>query len=402
MSSLIAPDNIIVVWAFVIGIVFVANWMDQKWKWANKLSIVVLCILGGMILANIKILPFESPVYDGIGSVLLKLAIPMLLFKSDIRKIYRESGRVFASFHIAILSSLTAGILFSFVIKAWPGIGADAQGLTAMHVAGFIGGTVNEVAMADIFNVSPSLVSSATLVGNFNLGFLLFFLAWLTQSKFIRKHFKHPYIDEREQVLKDDPTAKDKPMSAVFWKNREISLLGILQSFFTAFLILALSTVIGKYVKSTNAPFIVKQLLGSDYLLMTTFATLGATFIPQWFSELKFGDEFGMIMLTMWYVTIGTGANIVKILEYGILMVLIFAIAVIIHLTLGLFIANKMKLSFEEACCGIMASIGGPSSSAALTINNGWRALIAPSILVSLYGYIVGNYLGVIMGNLLF
>lgn len=400
MESLIKPDDIVYVWAGIIGIVFIANWMDQKWKWANKLSIVVLCIVGGMALANFKVLPFESPVYKGISGIMLKLAIPMLLFKSDVKKIYRESGKVFIAFHVATVASLIAAIVYSGVLKNFNV--PELQGLVAMQVGGSIGGTVNMVAMAETFNVSPNLMSGSTLIGNFNLGILLFVLALVAQSKFFRKKFNHPYIKERESILLEDPELAEKPLSAAFWKDKKISLIDVLKTFFTAFFILALSQYCAGIVSATNAPKIIKQLFGNVYLLMTTFTTLGATFISQWFSKLKFGDEFGMIMLTMWYATIGTTANLVKIAQFGTIAMFIFFVNLITHLIVAFSLGKILKLSLEEICCGITATIGGPSASSALTINQGWRHLIAPSILCSLYGYIIGNYLGVFMGNLLF
>ena len=49
----------------------------------------------------------------------------------------------------------------------------------------------------------------------------------------------------------------------------------------------------------------------------------------------------------------------------------------------------------------IIAAIGGPPTSAALAISNGWNALIVPGMLVGIYGYIIGNYFGVFVGNML-
>ena len=104
MGSLIKPDDTIYIWAVLISVLCLANWLDQRYKWANKLSIVVLCIVGGMALANMHILPFKSPVYTSISRVLLYTAIPMLLFRSDLRKIYREGGRIFVAFNLASIS----------------------------------------------------------------------------------------------------------------------------------------------------------------------------------------------------------------------------------------------------------------------------------------------------------
>ncbi|MGN0838599.1 MAG: DUF819 domain-containing protein [Pyramidobacter sp.] len=397
MGSLIKPDDTIYIWAVLISVLCLANWLDQRYKWANKLSIVVLCIVGGMALANMHILPFKSPVYTSISRVLLYTAIPMLLFKSDLRKIYREGGRIFVAFNLASISSIIAGFIYGMILKRWGA--AELPAMVAMNVGGSIGGTVNMVAMAGVFNASENLLSANAMLGNFNLGIMLFILALVVNSKFYRRIFKHPYVEAREAAVLADPEAAKRPLSAAFWKCRELSLLDILKTFATSFVIVALSRFIANVVTSLKPPFVIQQLFGSIWLVMTTLSCLGATFMPRWFSSLKFGDEFGMIILTLWYVTIGTSADLVKIVEFGSIVMLIFFVTLGTHLIVSFLIGKIFRLSLEEICCAVTATIGGPSSSAALTINHGWSTLIAPTILCALYGYIIGNYFGVMMGN---
>ena len=57
--------------------------------------------------------------------------------------------------------------------------------------------------------------------------------------------------------------------------------------------------------------------------------------------------------------------------------------------------------SYEELATATCATIGGPTTAAALAINKGWGDLVVPGILVGLYGYITGNYFGVLVGDLL-
>ena len=87
MTSWIQADDTLSLWMVVVLVTAIAITIEQKWKWGARISSCVMCIAGGMILANLKIIPFTSPVYDSIGNILLLLAIPLLLFKSDIRKI---------------------------------------------------------------------------------------------------------------------------------------------------------------------------------------------------------------------------------------------------------------------------------------------------------------------------
>ena len=48
----------------------------------------------------------------------------------------------------------------------------------------------------------------------------------------------------------------------------------------------------------------------------------------------------------------------------------------------------------------INVTIGEPTSAVAFAINRGWSKLIVTSLLVDLWGYVIGNYIGVIAANL--
>ena len=79
--------------------------------------------------------------------------------------------------------------------------------------------------------------------------------------------------------------------------------------------------------------------------------------------------------------------------------------AAIVFITIGnlgfLGIGAKIfKWNWEDICNASCATIGGPTTAAAFSINRGWHAMIIPGILVGLWGYSIGNYVGIIAGNL--
>ncbi len=66
--------------------------------------------------------------------------------------------------------------------------------------------------------------------------------------------------------------------------------------------------------------------------------------------------------------------------------------------TLGL--GKVFKYSVEECVLASNANLGGPSTAAGMAIAKGWTKLIVPAILVGIWGYIIGNYLGTFVGYL--
>lgn len=68
----------------------------------------MLALLIAMMLANTHIVPFDSPAYDFVRGWLMPMAIPLLLFRANIRETIRSSGRMFLVLHISSVRTLLA------------------------------------------------------------------------------------------------------------------------------------------------------------------------------------------------------------------------------------------------------------------------------------------------------
>ena len=114
-GSFIQPDNIWALWAILIGIAAGSISLEQKYQWASKLTGPVLALVAMMFLSNIGITPIESPVYDDVWGYVVPMAIPLLLFQCNIKKIGRESGRLLILFLLSSFGTF-AGIFIGFYL----------------------------------------------------------------------------------------------------------------------------------------------------------------------------------------------------------------------------------------------------------------------------------------------
>lgn len=394
-TSFFQADDTMYLWMVVITVTALAITIEQKWKWGARISSCVMCILGGMLLANLHVIPFASPVYDSVGSTILLLAIPLLLFKSDVRKIYKSSGSTFIIFNVCAVAAMLASCIIPFVFSGVE----DIAKFTAMYSAAAVGGTVNAVAVTKIFDVPIDMLNGLGLVGNLTVAMIVFFFGQFCRMNFFRTRFKHPHIDEHELAVAQNPGG-GATEAAMFWKGKEISLKDLAQAMAITFIIVSASQFLCGLVNASSANFIVKQLFGSVYLMMTLLTTLLATLLPNVLGNIKGSDELGNIMLLMWFMTIGCSANLPQIIKYGGLIVCTFCIVFSIMCILVFSVGKIFKFDLEEMMVGIIASIGGPPTAAALSISMGWNRMVVPGILVGLYGYIIGNYVGVLLGNI--
>ena len=97
---MITADNVFAIGALLFGLAWLGFWIDVS-PLGKKTSGVIWVLVVGMILSNIGAVPLKSPVYDFVGGNLVPLAIPLLLFKADLREIFTKSGAVMVTFLIA-------------------------------------------------------------------------------------------------------------------------------------------------------------------------------------------------------------------------------------------------------------------------------------------------------------
>lgn len=110
MQSLIQPDDTWLLWSVILGGVALSIWLEQTYAWAAKLSGPVLALCIAMLLANLRVMPTASAVYDIVHGDLVPLALPLLLFRANVFHIAHTTGWLFVAFHIA--SAGTVAVLW--------------------------------------------------------------------------------------------------------------------------------------------------------------------------------------------------------------------------------------------------------------------------------------------------
>lgn len=213
MKTLISADNTWALFAILVVVAALAIWMEQKYKWAGKVTGCVIALIGAMILSNIRVIPTDAPAYDFVWSYVVPLAVPLLLFNANVKKIWKESGRVLVIYLISGIGTLVGGIVaFSLLHNQI----ADLHKIAAMMVGSYTGGSVNMVAMSDAFGASGDMVSSSVVADNLLMALYFFVLIAIPTIKFFLKKFKHPYIDEVEARK---ASGESENQAASYWKQ---------------------------------------------------------------------------------------------------------------------------------------------------------------------------------------
>lgn len=404
--SLIKPDNTLVLLAILCVIAAVSIYLEQTYSWAGKITGCILALAFTMVLSNFRIIPaYDTVAYDLVWSWVVPIAIPMLLFKADLRKVWKESGKVLGIYLLSGVGTIIGAFIAFFLLqKAIP----ELYKLSAMMVGTYTGGSMNLVAMSDAFPLTDkTLLGSAVVADNLFMGIYFVSLTIIPTIKFFKKHYSHPYEDEMEKY----GTAGENK-AAQFWAKKDISLLDVAKVISIAFVIVAISTELGKYISSfkpdtkemeTAMKFFIDLffgLLGSKYLLMTTITVILATY-TKFLTKVSGAEEIGTFLIHIFFAVIGAPASIEIILKKAPWLLVFCALIVVINMIITFIFGKIFRFSVEECCIATNANVGGPTTAAALAIARGWNKLVVPAMLVGILGYVIGNYYGLIVGNIL-
>ena len=402
MGSFISAESTWILWAVLASCAALAIYLEQKYTWASKVTGCILALTFTLILSNLKIIPTEAPVYDAVWDYVVPLAVPMLLFNADIKKIGRDSGRVLIIYLFSGIGTVLGGFVAYFALKnAIPAL----NDIVPMFVGTYTGGSVNFVAMSQQYKVPGATVSAALVADNLLMALYFFTLMALPTMAVIKKHYKMPLVNALEEQSESDKEA-NKTMAAKYWGAKEISLKDIAFTVALSFVIVAVSdklaTLFGDLFKGEGAvSAILGGLLGNKYLLMTTITMIIASAFPKQISSIRGSQEIGTFLIYLFFAVIGAPASIGLILRESPLLLVFALIVVLINLVVSLIFGKLFKFNIEEIIIASNANVGGPTTAAAMAVSKGWTELIVPALLVGTLGYVIGNYYGILSGILL-
>ena len=271
-----------------------------------------------------------------------------------------------------------------------------------MMTGSYIGGGVNFAALAAEFDVGD-IKAATTVADNLLMALYFFALIFIAGMKFFRKHYSHPHIDA---IAESGDLSGAQTQAAAYWSRKDISLKDIAMNFAYAVLVVfaakLIAAFIGGLIPDTGVVLhMLHTFFGSEYVWITTVSMACATFGEKQVAKLSGSQEIGTYLIYLFLFVIGVPASIVKIVQETPLLLVFTGIMVLVNM-LFCFIGGKLlHFDLEDIILASNANIGGPTTAAGMAISQGWSALVGPVMLVGTFGYVIGTYLGILVGGLL-
>ncbi len=372
-GTLISANNTWALWAILLLVAAFGFWAE-KTKWGSRLSGMMVALLGTFVLSNLSIIPTSAPTYDVVWSYLVPLAIPLLLFKADLKKIFKEAGPTLIAFFIGGIGT-AIGTVISFNLIP---LGEEGWKLAAIFSSTYIGGSMNYVAAAEAVQLnSPDLLAAGIAADNLVMALYFLLLLSLPSIKFIKKYFKNDHAGTqniRKESLKNT--------------NDNLDLFSMTKALAVSLSVCAVGFLLEDII----------SIKGSGILILTAIVVFLATVFPKYIGSISGADKIGTMLMQVFFAAIGASANIMIVIEYGAILFLFAGIILSIHLLFLLGVGKLLNIDIAELVIASNANMGGPTTAAAMAVARKWNSLVIPAILCGTLGYAFATFIGVGLG----
>ena len=396
--TLISPDDVWALLFVMCASIFAAIFLEQKFRLASKITGAIIALLIALVLSNAGIIPSSCALYDDVvWGIIVPIAMPMLLLRCNLKKIWSQTGHLLVIFLIGALGTTIGAFIAYFLLKNSFENVKDLAKVAAMMTASYIGGGVNFVAMASQYAPGSDITAATSVADNLLMAAYFFALVLFASSKFLRSKLSHPYID----AVESSATPESKiTQAASFWSRKEISLkdiaINVAFSVTVVFISRFTASLFSNFEITNLFMNFIVRFLGSQYVWITTFSVLAATFASSQVEQLNGSQEVGSYLIYMFLFVIGVPANIFTVFAKSPALLLVTSIMVFTNMIFCLAGAKLFKFNLEDSLIASNACIGGPTTAAGMAISQGWAELAGPAMLVGTLGYVLGNYMGTI------
>ncbi len=367
---LIAPDNHLGLMALLFAIVGVCCWAE-RFAWASRASAPVLVILLALVLSNLGLIPLEAPSYGFVSEYFVMAAIPLLLFKADLRLIVAETGQLLFAFLLAA-GGTVLGVFVAFFLVPVGDVAAQAA---AVITGGYTGGGMNFVAVSKVVGLDDPTRFAVVLGAEASVG-----LAYLMLLSAMPAFAWFARWDAASAPAPAPAAAEPGPQAAA--DGPDLTHMG-----------LALGLSLTVCAVGTG----IAALAGHPrftILAITVIAIAVANLARRQMQALKGDFTLGMLLLYVFFGVFGAGVDLVSMLRQAPMLMLFAFVIIAAHALVAFGLGRLFGFSARELAIASNACVLGPPTAAALAARSGWHELVTPGILCGIFGYLIGNFLG--------
>lgn len=379
---------------FFVPWIIIKNHKFVITRWIGTVGTAYLLgIIVSLFIFLLKEIGLSFTINSDIGEIsshlAISIAIPLLLFSSNLSEAKKLSKTVLKSFFSLVISTIIVSAIAFYVYGRTLEFGGE---LSSMAVGLYTGGTPNLNAIGNIFGLDSTTIGVANLsdmiIGAVFYMFLLL-LAKPLLSKILKPSDNDKYLTAHSNVENTE----------VLDQNRFILTKVLVKRVFLSFIIALIGALIG---------IVIWVVLGSvdgrmnDYLVPSMMLTVTIGGIIFSFNK-KIRSAKGMNLLGQYFILVFSFA-LASSLDFTRMQGLFNDVLILYSIiTVGVFIVHTfisriMKLDVDCTIVTLTAGLYGPAFVPAITKQIKNDDLTVPGLITGSIGYAIGTFLGMLLG----
>ncbi|KAA9134028.1 DUF819 family protein [Marinihelvus fidelis] len=379
---MIQADWTFILWAVLAALAALGFWADRT-RIGSQVSGLAIVLATGMLLSNIGVLPKSAPTYGVIWVYLVPVAISLLLLKADLRRVLTETRGMLLPFALGAVGTTIGALLGVWLLP----LGEHSAKLAGVFSATYIGGSMNMAAVTQAVELDPSIATAAVAADNVVGVLYLAFLALVPSMALFRRWFG--VTGDGLRVTRDDPTAGDngdeEDVTRHASRVTHLDLVHLGLALAIAFVICG----IGQWLANLMG------VGGYAVLFITALTVLVANVFPRQLARLQGDYDIGLFFMYLFFAAIGISADVAAMVTSAPLLALYAAIIVLCHALAVFGLGRFLRTDLMDSVIASNACASGPASAAALAAGKGRPDLVAPAVLLGVFGYAVANFIGI-------
>ncbi|GJP53803.1 hypothetical protein CLOM_g12938, partial [Closterium sp. NIES-68] len=367
------------VWAALLVAAAIGFWSERHTDLGRALSGPLVATLVGLAASNLGLIPCEAPAYNVVNRFLLPLAVPLLLFAADLRRVIKDTGRLLLAFCVGAVGTIF-GTLVAYAALPLRSLGGDGWKIAAALMSRHIGGAVNYVAVTEALQASPSVVTAALAADNL-LCALYFTTLFALAAKIPAEPISGGSSSGGSGAANISPDSQAPPSFDVSAAATALALSASL---------CWLGSVLARSLHFT----------GGTIPCVTALVLAFATITPGLAAPLVApGEKMAALMLQVFFASVGANGSLSSVLSSAPSLFLFILLQLSLHLLLTLSLGRLLSFPLKPLLIASNANVGGPTTAAGMAAAKGWRSLTVPAVLVGIFGYATATFLSVVIGH---